>query len=293
MSGKYRRIDVRQLTAAIGAEVIGVEFGKAVDADIWHDIKTALQDHLMLSFRDQHLDAQSLLAIGRAFGDTGGMEVHEVFTPLAGHPEISVLENNAQKPPSNDYWHSDVTYRERPSMFTILYAETIPPIGGDTLWLSAHAAYAALAPPIKALLTGLTATHDILNAFGGHFLRQEGGKAAYRKAQDQYPPVEHPVVVTHPGSGKPLLFVNPSFTSDIVQVSRLESQHLLHMLYQHTVNPSWQVRHKWRKNDLVIWDNRATQHYATGDYFPSLRRMHRITVGGEKPVYRPTGESNA
>jgi len=214
----------------------------------------------------------------------GKMEVHEFFTPLDGHPEISVLEHDADHPPISDSWHSDVTYRQKPSMASILHARTIPPVGGDTLWLSAYAAYEALSPSVQDFVSTLTAGHVYLHAYRPLVIRQENGAERVRQAAENTPPVQHPVVVTHPVTGRRLLYVNPTFTSRIVELSAGESDAILGMLFKHLLAPDFQVRFKWRENDVAMWDNRATQHYATGDYYPAYRRMHRITVDGDQPA---------
>ncbi|MEM7541069.1 MAG: TauD/TfdA family dioxygenase [Pseudomonadota bacterium] len=272
-------LEVVQRTCAIGADVYGVDLG-ALDDGTFSAIESALHEHLVLFFHGQQLTPESHMGLASRLGE---MEVHEYFTPLDGHPCISVLEHDAKRPPISDSWHSDVTYRTEPSMASVLYARDIPPNGGDTLWLSAYAAYEALSDPMKTFLAGLTAEHDYLNAYGPLIMKQENGPARLRETAEKIPPVQHPVVVTHPLTGRRLLYVNPTFTSRIVELSALESQAILEMLFKHLLSPDFQVRFKWTADDVAMWDNRATQHYATGDYYPEYRRMHRITVGGDRP----------
>lgn len=282
---QYKTITVTPLTPAIGAEIEGVDLGQPLSETTFAEIKAALHQYLTIFFHDQQLSHEAHMSLASRMGK---MEVHEVFMPLPGYPEISVLEHDAERPPISDSWHTDVSYREKPSMASVLYARSIPPLGGDTLWLSTYAAYDGLSVSMKQFLSGLTARHDFLKAYGSYFLKQESGKDRYRRAQEEMPPVEHPVIVTHPVTGRNLLYVNPTFTSHIVGLSPLESGAVLNMLFTHLLKPEFQVRFKWKVNDLVIWDNRATQHYATGDYYPEYRRMHRITVGGDRPVFRST-----
>jgi len=281
----FKTIKVTPLIPAIGAEIDGVDLGQALSETTFAEIKAALHRYLVLFFHDQQLSHEAHMALASRIGE---MEVHEVFMPLPGHPEISVLEHDAEHPPISDSWHTDVSYREKPSLASVLYARSIPPLGGDTLWLSTYAAYDELSPSMQQFLSGLSAVHDFLKAYGSYFLKQEGGKERYRRAQEETPPVEHPVIVTHPVTGRNLLYVNPTFTSHIVGLSPLESNAVLSMLFTHLLKPEFQVRFKWKVNDLAMWDNRATQHYATGDYYPEYRRMHRITVGGDRPAFRPT-----
>ena len=272
--------DIQPRTAAIGADVSGVDLARVDDA-LFARLKRALHEHLVLFFHDQALTPKQHMAFAGRFGR---MEVHEVFTALAGHAEISVLEHDAARPPISDSWHSDVSYRLEPSMAGVLYAQHIPPRGGDTLWLSAYAAYEGLSPVLAEFLCGLSAEHDFLQAYGGYLGGQQDGAERIRRAREETPPVVHPLVVVHPVTGKRLLYANPTFTSRIVELSKKESDALLRHLFEHLLKPEYQVRLKWQANDVAMWDNRATQHYATGDYYPELRRMHRITVGGDQPT---------
>lgn len=275
------RFQLSPRTCAIGADVHGLDLATRLDDATFAALKAALHEHLVLFFHDQALTPEAHIAFASRFGE---MEIHEVFTPLDGHPEISVLEHDRERPPISDSWHSDVTYRPEPSMASVLYARVIPPSGGDTLWLSAYAAYDALSEPVRTFLDGLHAEHDFLQAYGPYFRTQPDGLERTRRAQNETPPVVHPLVVTHPVTGRKLLYVNPTFTSRIVELSAAESEAVLGMLFKHLLSPDFQVRFKWRENDVAVWDNRATQHYATGDYYPEFRRMHRITVGGDRPA---------
>lgn len=276
---QYSHINVSPRTVAIGADIEGVDL-TAIDDATFAEVKAALHEHLVLFFSDQQLTPESHMALAARIGE---MEVHEVFTPLDGHPEISVLEHDAERPPISDSWHSDVTYRPEPSMASVLHGRHIPPSGGDTLWLSAYAAYETLSAPLRDLLDGLHCEHDFLQAYGGYFRNQKDGAARIARAREETPPVEHPLVVVHPVTGKRLLYVNPTFTSRILELSKNESDAVLEMLFKHLLKPDFQVRFKWREDDVAMWDNRATQHYATGDYYPEYRRMHRVTVGGDRP----------
>ncbi len=273
-------LDIQPRTAAIGADVLGLALERVDDA-LFTRLKRALHEHLVLFFHEQVLTPEQHMAFASRLGR---MEVHEVFTPLEGHAEISVLEHDAARPPISDSWHSDVSYRPLPSLAAVLYARHIPPRGGDTLWLSAYAAYEGLSPVLAEFLCGLTAEHDFLQAYGGYLGNKQDGAERVRRAREETPPVVHPLVVVHPVTGKRLLYVNPTFTSRIVELSKKESDALLRHLFEHLLKPEYQVRLKWQVNDVAMWDNRATQHYATGDYYPEFRRMHRITVGGDRPL---------
>lgn len=279
--GTYQRIEVEARTRAIGADVHGANLGARPDEETFQEVVAALHEHLVLFFHDQQMSPEDHLAFASRLGRT---EVHEYFTTLDGYPEISVLEHDAEHPPISDSWHSDVSYRAAPSMASVLHARALPTHGGDTLWLSAYAAFDALSKPMQEFLSTLHAEHDFLHAYEPLLAKLDDGAARIQKAREETPPVIHPVVVTHPVTRRKLLYVNPTFTRAIVELSRNESRALLDMLMAHFRKPDFQVRLKWQENDVAIWDNRATQHYATADYYPEYRRMHRVTVGGDRPL---------
>ena len=238
----YQQIEIRPRTVAIGADVAGVDLNQINDVT-FVEIKRALHAHLVLFFHDQRLTPAAHMAFA---GRLGRMEIHEVFTPLEGNPEISVLEHDAARPPISDSWHTDVSYRPEPSLASVLYARDIPPAGGDTLWLSTYAAYDALSSSFRSFLCGLHTEHDFLRAYGSYFRSQKDGAERIRRAQEDTPPVVHPLVVVHPVTGKRLLYVNPTFTSRIVELSKKESDAVLHLLFEHLLKPEFQVRLQWR-----------------------------------------------
>jgi len=291
-------IQIRPITPTIGAEIIGVDLSRLEDAS-FTAIHRALLDHLVIVFRDQHLSPENHLAFARRFGDLE--PPHPVFAHLPEHPQVSVLETKGDTGVYNDEWHTDVTFRPRPALGSILYARVIPENGGDTLWANMYAAYEALAEPVKRLVEGLTAVHDVCG--GGPYgrvltyrevvLAQKDGARRLQELQAEFPPVSHPVVRTHPETGRLALFVNRSFTTRIEGLSKLESAWLLGMLLEHAEQIGFQMRHRWRMNDLVMWDNRCTEHLAVADYSPAHRLMHRITVLGDRPQVRPARDRNA
>jgi taurine dioxygenase len=195
-----------------------------------------------------------------------------------------VLDTDADNLPDNDNWHTDVTFIETPPLGAALYARKIPPSGGDTLWLSTIAAYEALSEPFMKFVTGLTAVHDFEKSFPRNRFASPEAAAKWETARAKNPPVVHPVVRTHPVTGRKALFVNSGFTTRINELNRAESNAVLAFLFEHVTRPEFQVRHQWRENDLALWDNRVTQHYATADYLPNRRIMHRATIIGEKPT---------
>ena len=221
-------IGITPRTCAIGADVFGVDLGTPLDKTTFAAIKAALHEHLVLFFLDQTLSPETHIDFASKFGD---MEIHEVFTSLAGYPEVSVLEHDADRPPISDSWHSDVSYRTDPSMASVLYARHIPPNGGDTLWLSAYAAFDALSEPLRDFLQDLHAEHDFLQAYGSYLRAQPDGPERIARAHIETPPVVHPLIVKHPVTGRKLLYVNPTFTSRIVELSKPEIKQYLMKIY--------------------------------------------------------------
>ena len=259
------------LTARIGAEIHGVDLGRPTDRQL-AEIAGALAAHQVIFFRDQPLDHESHKALGRAFGP---LAIHPGVPGLAEHPEIVAIHADADsKFVAGEDWHSDLTCNAEPPMGSILYIHTTPPIGGDTLFASMTAAYDALSPRMQAYLDGLTAVHD-----GDHVYRP-----LFPDLDRRYPCNTHPVVRTHPVTGRKGLFVNASYTTHIVGLAKAESDAILGFLYAHCANPNFHVRFQWRPHSVAFWDNRCTQHLAVWDYYPATRSGFRVTVAGDAPV---------
>jgi taurine dioxygenase len=199
-------------------------------------------------------------------------------------PEIIVLDTGHHNPPDSDTWHTDVTFIETPPMGALLSARVLPPQGGDTLWLSCIAAFEALSAPMRDFLRGLSAVHDIAAAFTDEdYGGTDEARQRLAEARLKNPPVVHPVVRTHPVTGRQGIFVNASFTTRICELSKTESAAVLQFLAAHVAKPEFTVRWRWKPFDLAFWDNRLTQHYATADYVPHRRVMHRATILGDRP----------
>ena len=199
------------------------------------------------------------------------------------YPEVLAITHNRESRGRENTWHSDVTWREIPSLGSILRAVEVPPVGGDTLFADMVAAYAGLSDAIKGEIEGRVAVHDF--AYFLNTMRQRGKTEAEIEAFNaQYPPVEHPVVRTHPETGERALYVNAAFTQHIVGVTEERSRELLKHLYAQAAIPEYQCRFRWRTNSIAFWDNRSSQHYAASDYWPAVRRMERVTVIGSRPV---------
>jgi taurine dioxygenase len=269
------------LGPAIGANVEGLDLADPMSDETVAALKDALHDRLVLFFADQRLTPAAHRTFASHFGP---LHVHPIYPNLPEAPEIMVLDTDADNLPDNDNWHTDVTFIETPPLGAALYARKIPPSGGDTLWLSTIAAYDALSDRFKSLLNGLTAVHDFEKSFPRERFASLTAAEKWEAARAKNPPVVHPVVRTHPVTGRKAVFVNSGFATRINELSRAESDAVLALLFEHVTRPEFQVRHRWRENDLAIWDNRVTQHYATADYLPNRRIMHRATIIGEKPT---------
>jgi taurine dioxygenase len=269
-------ITITPLTPCIGAEIGGVDLASPTIADAIPAIRAALLDHKVIFFRDQHITAAQHIAFARHFGD---LEIHPATPKDQANPEILRIAHGPDSRGNENYWHSDVTWREKPSLGSILRAIEVPPVGGDTLFADMHAAYLQLSPEMQRIAASLTAVHDIARVFAGRL-----GKAP-ADLHAKYPPVEHPVVRTHPETGLPCLYVNTAFTSHIKGLSAKESDWLLAHFYAQAANPEIQCRFRWQPGSLAFWDNRASQHLAASDYFPAVRIMERVTVAGCRPYY--------
>jgi taurine dioxygenase len=264
-------LTVTPLTARIGAEIGGVDLRDPGAAALAR-IREALVAHQVIFFRDQRLDPASLKAFARAFGD---LAIHSAVQGLADHPELVAIHADADsKFIAGEDWHSDLTCDAQPPLGSILYLPIVPDVGGDTLFSSMTAAYEALSPRMKAYLEGLTAIHDADHVY----------RPLFPDLDRRYPCSVHPVIRTHPESGRKGIFVNPSYVTRIVELPADESQAILDFLYRHCANPNFQARFQWRAHSVAFWDNRCTQHMAVWDYFPQIRSGIRATIAGDTPV---------
>lgn len=269
-------ITIRKLSPVIGAEIGGVDLSRPLDPGTFQAVHQALMENLVIFFRDQTLSHEQHKALGRQFGE---LHIHPASPPPPGHPEILIIHADANsKRVSGEMWHSDVSCDTEPPMGSLLYLHTVPEVGGDTMFANMYRAFKTLSAPLQAMLCQFTAIHD--------------GEAAYRErygrgeAARVFPRAEHPVVRTHPVTGRQALFVNCHFTSRIVQLRKDESDALLAYLFRHIETPEFSCRFRWRPYSLAFWDNRAAQHHALWDYFPQTRHGYRVTVKGDRPFYR-------
>jgi taurine dioxygenase len=272
------------ISTVLGAEIQGIDLREELSVDAISAIRGALLKHKVIFFRDQDISHDDHVRFGRHFGD---LEGHPVTSHVPGYPEILHIEaadgmklSEALMPiarPANK-WHTDVTFREAPSMGGILRMRRMPALGGDTLFADTAAIYADLPPHIKEKIETLEAEHDILQSFG--YRVSDEKKEQLRR---DFPAQAHPIVRTHPETGERHLFVNHVFTTRILGLPEEEGRSLLAYLIDRVKTPEYQVRFRWSDNAIVFWDNRATQHYAVLDYGLQERIVERVTVKGDKP----------
>lgn len=274
-------IEVIPCGPTIGAEIRGIDFSLPVAQSTADEVLNALMKHKVVYFRGVDITPEQQVAFGRLFGE---LTVHPFVPHLEHLPEVIVLDNHKDNPVvSTDVWHSDETFRAKPPMGSILRCVRIPPVGGNTLWADMCAAFDGLSDKLQHFVSGLEAIHDFKHfrrKFDNLSSRERHEKLA--KLEDDYPNPAHPVVRTHPVTGRKALFVNKQFTIAIKGMHEDESDALLALLFAQAHIPEYQFRVRWEPNDMVFWDNRPTQHYATNDYYPQRRTMHRVTIKGEK-----------
>jgi taurine dioxygenase len=274
-------LEAQPLGRALGAVISGIDLAQELPRGQIVELTQLLLEHQVLFFRDQPLTPVQQANLAARFGT---LHVHPIYPVLADLPEIMLIDTHPGFLPDNDNWHTDVTFSTTPPMAGILAAKRLPRTGGDTLWSSNSAAYEALSAPLRQMLEGLTATHSVAKSFPAERWAGDAAfKERYERAVAKHPPVTHPVVRTHPATGRKGLFVNEGFTTHINELNTLESQALLAFLFAHAARPEFTVRWHWQVDDVAFWDNRVTQHYAIADYLPERRTMHRATVNGDRP----------
>lgn len=270
--------EIRPVTASIGAEIRGVDLREDLPQSTIDALRTALLDHLVLFFRDQPITVAQQVAFTARFGE---LSVHPFGPKHPDHPEIIVLDQVKPKGEGADVWHADTTYVPEPPLGSVLRAVQLPSVGGDTGFASMFAAYEALSPPIREMIDDLRAVHDITgnvvraNRFGDSSMSLDEALAAW-------PPVTHPLVRTHPESGRKGLYVYDVAVSRIEGLSERETAALLPLLCEHVRSPEFQCRFRWEPDSVVFWDNRAVQHCGIPD-FTERRVMHRATLKGDVP----------
>jgi taurine dioxygenase len=271
---------IERLGANLGAEIHDLDLKAPVAEATFKAFEAALVEHKVLVLRDQHLTTAQHVRFSRMFGE---LEVHPM-RPQGEFPEILVLDNHKDNPVlSTDVWHSDTTFRKNPTKYTILRCQIMPELGGDTLWANMEAAYEGLSNIFRGMIAGLRAVHDFQN-FRVLFKNTDEDRAKLHRMEDMFPNPLHPVVRTHPVTGRKSIYVNPQFTLRIEGMAPAESRAILDVLFAQARVPEYQFRLRWAPGTIVFWDNRSTQHYAANDYYPARRRMERTAVVGEVPA---------
>ena len=272
---RWRHFDATTLGPTVGAELHGVDLTAELPDEVVGEILQALRDYKVIFFRDQPMTPAQHVAFAKRFGE---LEIHPFLPSNTGEPELVRFEKTAEVSGYENSWHHDVTWRECPSMGAVLHALAVPDSGGDTLFADMYAAYDALDVQTKAEIDELVAVHDFTQTFA-HGMSDDERRAA----QEKYPPQRHPVVCTHPATGRLHLYVNRPFVSHIEGMDTAASRELLDRLCRQADSPEHQCRFTWSKDAVAFWDNRAVQHYASSDYWPHRRTLERASIVGARP----------
>lgn len=280
-AGTYRNFGVRPVSGSIGACIEGIDLSEQLSDEVVADLRTAFVTYHVLFFEGQDLSPDQQIAFGRNFGE---LDTHPFVEGMESHPEaIEVVTEPEDAINFGGGWHTDVTFLDEPDLGSILYAIHVPDYGGDTLFADQHAAYDALSDTMKEILEGLVGLHSAGPQYrpGGYSTQSRAMRTKNAEAADRV--VEHPVVRTHPETGRKGLYVNRAFTIGIKGMRRDESVALLQFLFTHATREPFTCRFRWKPGSVAMWDNRSVQHYALHDYRGQERRMRRITVKGDRP----------
>lgn len=273
-------IQVQPYSGALGGLVSGINLCEPMDDDLFEQLHQALLDFEVLFFRDQPMSPQNHADFADRFGQP---QCHEAYAHVDGFPQLTILDNDRDNPSKIEMWHADMTFRPCPPLGSILHGIIVPEKGGDTMFASMSAAYQGLSDRMQSMLSGLTAVHDFSFGFK-ESLAEPGGRERLADMVAANPPVEHPVIRTHPVSGKKCLYVNSLFTVRIKGMHARESRRLLDFLFEHVTTPEYTCRFNWQADSVAFWDNRITQHKPVNDYWPARRKLQRITVDdGQRP----------
>ncbi len=277
--------EVTPYSPTIGAEISGIDLAQPLtDAQV-EGVRAALLDRKVIFFRDQDITTEQHLDFARNFGER---EVHPFAPHKEGYPEVLAITHDRERPGQENGWHSDVTWRLEPSLGSVLRCLECPPMGGDTLFSDSYAAYDNLPEAVREKVEGKYALHDF-EGFRTR-LRDRGiGEEQIEAFNKSYPNPEHPVIRSHPETGRKGIYVNAAFTKHIIGMAQADSDALLGVLYHQANMPEYQCRFRWAKNSIAFWDNRACQHYASSDYWPHFRIVERVTIIGDVPYYKSDG----
>ncbi len=280
----YGSIEVKPLAGAMGAEIIGVDLARPLANEQLKDIHQAFLDHLMIYFRDQDITPETQVRLANHFGKPA---IYPFLKGLDGFPEVNALIRSPDdKKVFGGTWHSDTAYKERPDLGTLLYAVEVPEVGGDTMFSNTYKAYETLSTGMKEMIDGLVGVFNSDKLYQGGRANQiaqlgEMGKAVVATETME---AEHPIVRTHPETGRKALYISRAHTLRFRNMSAEESAPLIDYLSDHCVRPEFQCRLRWQAGTLAVWDNRCAQHFALNDYQGQRRHMHRVTIEGDRPV---------
>ena len=283
MTATSTHLTITPIDGALDAEVHGVSLADDLAEDVIAEIRQALLDHLVIFFRDQELTPQQQIDFARRFGP---LEEHDFVKGLPDYPEIIRVVREADETSMNfgGAWHSDVTHQECPALGSVLYALDVPPFGGDTLFANQYLAYEALSPGMQRMLAGLTGVHSARGPFSPQGRSATNWKNMQVETSEKaFEEMEHPVIRTHPETGRRMLFVNKTFTVRFKDMTEAESVPLLQYLFDHASHERFTCRFRWTKGAVAFWDNRAVLHHALGDYAGHRREMHRVSISGDRP----------
>jgi len=273
-----RTLTVTPFAPVLGGEVRGIDLADGLDAETYQAVRAAFLRYGVLFFKEQsEIPPEGHVALGRMFGQ---LHMHPAAPQMAGHPEVFVIHAHRESKVANgEFWHSDVSCDEVPPLGTMLQIHILPEVGGDTLFANMYAAYDALSAPMRQMLDGLTARHESEHIYRGRY-SDRGVDDTGRT----YPYADHPVIRTHPETGRKAIFVNRTFTTRINELSESESRAVLDLLFDHCEQVDFQIRFRWERNDVAFWDNRCVMHRAIWDYWPNERKGRRVTIKGDRPI---------
>jgi len=272
---KWKNFDASMTGATVGAEIDGVDISRSLSGEVLDELHQALIEYKVIFLRNQKITSSQQVSFAESFGD---LEIHPFIPSNTEHPKLVRFEKGAETGGYENSWHHDVTWREAPSKIAVLRAISVPPTGGDTMFSDMCAAYEGLDDSVKSEIENLIAVHDFAHSFGTQVPEEKRVEM-----REKYPLVEHPVVGTHPETGKKYLFVNRIFVNYFKGFTREESLPLINSLSRQAEFPEYQCRFRWSDNSIAVWDNRLVQHYALSDYWPDVRIMERASVVGESP----------
>ena len=270
---------IKRLSPSIGAELLDLDLKNSLSEDLKDEIYQALLVYKVIFFRDQDLSIEEHLEFANNFGE---LEIHPFANNDKQYPEVLKITHNEKNKGRENLWHSDVTWRLEPSLGSILRMKEAPKVGGDTLFADMYAAYEDLSDEMKEQLDGAVAVHDF-EGFGKRLEKKGVSKEEIEDFNKKFPMPEHPVIRTHPDTGKKLIYVNAAFTKCIKDWEVEESSNMLKYLYSRASTPEYQCRFVWKDNSIAFWDNRSVQHYAASDYWPQVRKVERVTIIGDRP----------